>query len=145
MPSASFAVAALQKNKGGFWGMGYLAALGAYWVIALAASLLLFLQSGAYPRPCRAWRQGYFQLSFSGFPLRRLRLLGGYGVSLCAVPHNEILPVVRRMVKTKARRFDLLPAHIGNMKIAPRRSDRFTRHKAFGVASGCCFSSCPSL
>ena len=64
MPSASFAVAALQKNKGGFWGMGYLAALGAYWVIALAASLLLFLQSGAYPRPCRAWRQGYFQRCF---------------------------------------------------------------------------------
>ena len=36
------------------------------------------------------------------------------------------------MVKTKARRFDLLPAHIGNMKIAPRRSNGFTRQKAFG-------------
>ena len=36
------------------------------------------------------------------------------------------------MVKTKARRFDLFAGHIGNMKIAPRRSNRFTRHKAFG-------------
>ena len=36
--------------------------------------------------------------------------------------------------KTKARRFDLFAAHVGNMKIAPRRSNGFTRHKAFGEA-----------
>ena len=36
------------------------------------------------------------------------------------------------MVKTKSRRFDLFTAHIGNMKIAPRRSDGFTRQKAVG-------------
>src|SRR5699024_11791612 len=36
------------------------------------------------------------------------------------------------MVKTKSRRFDLFTAHIGNMKIAPRRSNGFTRQKAVG-------------
>src|SRR5699024_725413 len=51
---------------------------------------------------------------------------------MCAIPHNEILPVLRRMVKTKSRRFDLFTAHIGNMKIAPRRSNGFTRQKAVG-------------
>ena len=35
-------------------------------------------------------------------------------------------------MKTKARRFDLFTAHIGNMKIAPRRSNGFTRQKAVG-------------
>ena len=36
------------------------------------------------------------------------------------------------MMKTKARRFDLFAAHVGNVKVPSRRSDSFARHKAFG-------------